>query len=114
MQNYFFAGPDLPYAARDLLGKAFASRPEEAMFVLEELIGDFEDLEDWVSDAILEVATKLAERRELKRGDVLSMVRVAITGRTVSLPLTESMEALGRRMCRERLNVALERLREQG
>src|SRR5262249_31792650 len=112
--DYFFAGPELPYSPRDLLGKAFATRPEEAIFVVEEIIDDLEDLEDWESDALLEVATKLAERRGLKRGDVLSIVRIAITGRSVSLPLTETMEVLGKRLSQQRLRVALDRLREAG
>ena len=43
----------------------------------------------------------------LKRGDFLMLVRVAITGRTVSPPLFESMDILGRERCVMRLRDAL-------
>lgn len=37
-------------------------------------------------------------------------MRVAVTGRTVGLPLFESLELLGRERTLERLSAALERL----
>ena len=49
----------------------------------------------------------------LKLGKAQAPVRVAITGRTVGLPLFESIEALGRERAVERLRAALTRLRAQ-
>ncbi|MBG0815387.1 glutamate--tRNA ligase [Planomonospora sp. ID82291] len=47
----------------------------------------------------------------LKLGKAQAPVRVAVTGRTVGLPLFESIEALGRERSIERLRAALARLR---
>ncbi|WP_433259066.1 glutamate--tRNA ligase [Streptosporangium sp. CA-135522] len=47
----------------------------------------------------------------LKLGKAQAPVRVAVTGRTVGLPLFESIEALGRERSMERIRAALARLR---
>jgi glutamyl-tRNA synthetase len=47
----------------------------------------------------------------LKLGKAQAPVRVAVTGRTVGLPLFESIEVLGRERAMERLRAALDRLR---
>jgi glutamyl-tRNA synthetase len=78
--------------------------------VLQEGIVACEQLETWENDAILETLSAVAEHSELKRGDYLGMIRVAITGRTVSPPLTESMVILGRDRCILRLRDALNAL----
>ncbi|MFQ5803701.1 MAG: glutamate--tRNA ligase [Candidatus Methylomirabilales bacterium] len=49
----------------------------------------------------------VAEHR-LKLGDVAQPTRVALTGRSVSPPLFQVMELLGREMCLERLEAALQ------
>jgi glutamyl-tRNA synthetase len=46
----------------------------------------------------------------LKLGKAQAPVRVAITGRTVGLPLFESIEVLGRERSLERLRTALAKL----
>lgn len=46
----------------------------------------------------------------LKLGKAQAPIRVAVTGRTVGLPLFESIEALGRERTLDRLRAALTRL----
>jgi glutamyl-tRNA synthetase len=46
----------------------------------------------------------------LKTGDLFGLVRVAVTGRTATPPLFETMEILGRERTLERLRGALDRL----
>ena len=46
----------------------------------------------------------------LKLGKAQAPVRVAVTGRTIGLPLFESLELLGRERTLERLRAVLERL----
>lgn len=48
--------------------------------------------------------------RGLKLGKAQAPVRVAVTGRTVGLPLFESIEILGRERTVARLRAALDRL----
>jgi glutamyl-tRNA synthetase len=49
-------------------------------------------------------------KRGLKLGKAQAPVRVAVTGRTVGLPLFESLEILGRERTVARLRTALDRL----
>jgi len=48
----------------------------------------------------------VGEAHELKLGKAQAPVRVAVTGRSVGLPLFESLEALGRERTLERLRAA--------
>jgi glutamyl-tRNA synthetase len=56
---------------------------------------------------------ELAARRGWKAGDLFMAMRVAITGRTATPPLFDTMVALGRARTLERLDAALETLRER-
>lgn len=53
----------------------------------------------------------LVERLGLKAGQVFTILRVAITGQTVSPPLFESMEFVGQAICLERIQHAIAQLR---
>jgi glutamyl-tRNA synthetase len=53
------------------------------------------DLESWEVPALEARLRALALELGLKPGDVFMMLRVAVTGRTVSLPLVETLHALG-------------------
>ena len=55
-------------------------------------------------------ARALAQELELKAGALFMLLRVAVTGRSVSPPLFESMEVLGRERCLRRLDEAVARL----
>jgi glutamyl-tRNA synthetase len=60
--------------------------------------------------AIIEkVYREFVAERGLKLGDVAQPTRVALTGRTVSPPLFQVMELVGREICLERLGAVLER-----
>ncbi|MFB4269158.1 glutamate--tRNA ligase [Nonomuraea sp. GTA35] len=66
----------------------------------------------WHADELKIVLTAVGERHELKLGKAQAPVRVAVTGRTVGLPLFESLEVLGRDQTLARLDAALLRLSE--
>ncbi|WP_024876663.1 glutamate--tRNA ligase [Saccharomonospora piscinae] len=76
--------------------------------VLRASIDSLENLEQWRADAI-EAALKeaLVDGLGLKPRKAFAPVRVAVTGRTVSPPLYESMELLGREISLGRLRRAL-------
>ncbi len=59
---------------------------------------------DWTHDALEAAVRDLAERTGLKLGKVAQPLRAAITGSTVSPPLFEVMDILGREECLARLD----------
>jgi len=66
---------------------------------------------DWTPEAIKQIVTEVGEANGLKLGKAQAPIRVATTGRTVGLPLFESLQVLGREATLERLRNALERLK---
>ena len=74
-----------------------------------------EKLDDW-SAAEIEAALKaaLVDGLGLKPRKAFGPVRVAVTGRTVSPPLYESMELLGRERSVRRLRAGVERAERLG
>jgi glutamyl-tRNA synthetase len=77
--------------------------------VLRDATAAYADCE-WDAATLLELTTTIAERRGLKLGKAQAPIRVAVTGKTVGLPLFESLEALGRETTQARLAGALDRL----
>jgi glutamyl-tRNA synthetase len=93
-----------PAAAERQLGPAAAP-------VLAAAVAALEPMPDWTApgiEAALRVA--LVEGLGLKPKNAFGPVRVAVTGRTVSPPLFESLELLGRHRSLHRLAAALDRV----
>ncbi|TBO61176.1 glutamate--tRNA ligase [Streptomyces kasugaensis] len=66
---------------------------------------------DWSSpEALKEAVLAAGEEHGLKLGKAQAPVRVAVTGRTVGLPLFESLEILGRDRTLSRIDAALAKL----
>lgn len=66
----------------------------------------------WSSDAILDTVTDVAKQIGWKRGDLFMAMRIALTGRTVSPPLPESMEILERPTSVFRMEAAIATLED--
>jgi glutamyl-tRNA synthetase len=66
---------------------------------------------EWTHEALEAAIRPLAEEMGVKAGELFGVVRVAITGKTATPPLFETMEVLGREVTMERLREALGRLR---
>ncbi len=62
--------------------------------------------QDWTRDNILPALKSAAEQQGLKLGDLLQPVRVALTGSTVSEPVNELLEVVGRSSALARLQLA--------
>jgi glutamyl-tRNA synthetase len=86
-----------PKVAPGIVHKAFAD-------VLEKI----EDVAEWKKEAIGTLFKDASERFGVKLRDFLRPFYVAIAGSTTSTPLFDSMEILGRELCRARLRHALE------
>jgi glutamyl-tRNA synthetase len=106
----FFFRDGVPAAREEVLGKAYAARPDDARAALERTLGWLEPLPAWTHTSLEEAMRTLASEIGTKPGDLFSLVRVAVTGKRVSPPLFETMEILGRERCLARLRDAVTRL----
>lgn len=75
-------------------------------------LGDFAEIlaamQNWRQDEMEEQARQFSESRELKLGKIAQPLRAALTGSTVSPPIFEVLEILGRVECLGRITDALE------
>jgi glutamyl-tRNA synthetase len=113
MADFFFLEGDLDYDVTTLLGKKFSDQPAKVADALDAIRGNVEPLETWSHDALESAIRPLAEVTGMKAGDLFGIVRVAVTGKTVSPPLFETMSVMGRGLTLERLRSALSRLHAQ-
>ncbi|MEV0429687.1 glutamate--tRNA ligase [Micromonospora sp. NPDC050495] len=81
----------------------------EALALLSEVATAFEEVE-WDAESLKRTVERLGAARGLKLGKAQAPVRVAVTGRTVGLPLFESLEVLGRSRTAARIRSAIDRL----
>jgi glutamyl-tRNA synthetase len=65
---------------------------------------------EWQAEPLKEAVLAAGEEHGLKLGKAQAPVRVAVTGRTVGLPLFESLEVLGRERTLARIDAALAKL----
>lgn len=106
----FFFREDLTYDRDLLLGKRFADAPEEAAQALTSVLDRVTTVETWTAETLEATIEPLTETLGLKRGDLYMLIRVAISGRTVTPPLLQSMALLGRERTITRLQRALQKL----
>ncbi|HEY0696728.1 MAG TPA: glutamate--tRNA ligase, partial [Micromonospora sp.] len=78
--------------------------------LLDEAVAAFEALPAWDADSLKATLEAVGTARGLKLGKTQAPVRVAVTGRTVGLPLFESLEVLGRERTLTRMRAARLRL----
>ncbi|WP_199513780.1 glutamate--tRNA ligase [Nucisporomicrobium flavum] len=83
---------------------------EGAAEILDAAAAAFGALEEWTADPLKAALERVGEERGLKLGKTQAPVRVAATGRTVGLPLFESLEMLGRERTLARLAAARAKL----
>ena len=110
--NFFFIG-DVSYDD-DALGRLVArdrTPPQTAKglrLLLEEAL---EPVLDWRAETIEAALRAFCERHGWTPKELFMPVRVALTGRTATPPLFETMAVLGKESCRRRLRRAVEILR---
>ncbi|HEU4760364.1 MAG TPA: glutamate--tRNA ligase [Dehalococcoidia bacterium] len=110
MADFFFVGGELDYTAETLLGKKLAGSPAQGAACLKAVLARVEGIVPWEHEALEGAIRPLAEELGLKAGDLFGLVRVAVTGKTATPPLFETMEVLGREKTLERLRSAQRRL----
>jgi len=83
---------------------------EGAADILDAAAAAFGAVEQWTAEPLKATLEAVGEARGLKLGKTQAPVRVATTGRTVGLPLFESLEMLGRERTLARLAAARAKL----
>lgn len=102
LTEFFFREPS-PQPL-DLMGKKLS--PAEAGETLEKALQRLQSLPEWSEEAMEQQMRTLAEELGLKAGVLFMLLRVALTGRTVSPGLFETMRVLGRETSLRRLGSA--------
>jgi len=85
---------------------------EGAGEILDAAAAGFGALEQWTAEPLKAALERVGEERGLKLGKTQAPVRVAVMGRTVGLPLFESLEVLGRERTLARIAAARAKLGE--
>jgi glutamyl-tRNA synthetase len=83
---------------------------EGAGEILDAAAAAFGALETWSAEPLKGALERVGEERGLKLGKTQAPVRVAATGRTIGLPLFESLEVLGRERTLARITAARAKL----
>ncbi len=106
---FFFVG-EVSYDIQELApkGHSTADYAKVLKVVLEER---FDPLFDWDAATLEKEIRAAAEALGWPAKDVMSLVRVAATGRAATPPLFETLAVLGKETCRRRLKRAIETLR---
>ncbi len=91
--------------------KGSAEGARTALGATRSLLAELDDA-DFSADVLEQRSREAAERAGMKAGEFFTPVRVAITGRTVSPPLFDSLELLGRERSLARMDGAFEKLTE--
>lgn len=104
----FFFCEELAYPDSMLLNKI---EKTQAFLALQSTLEKTEKLHDWTAGTLELILRPLAEELQLKTGVFFGLLRVAVTGKTATPPLFETMEVLGKQRCLKRLNAALDKLK---
>ena len=104
--DFFFVSEVPPPQPKELLGKQYRDRSQDARRVLTAATDALAALDGWTAETMEERLRGLAEELEEKAGDLFMLCRLAVTGKRVTPPLFETMEIVGAERCLERLRNA--------
>jgi len=104
----FFFVEELDYAPDLLIGKNM--NQESTANALETACQRQRELEAFDSESLEALLRPLAVELGLKTGQLFGALRTAVTGRTATPPLFQTMAVLGKERCLERIEAALDKL----
>jgi len=105
----FFFRAEVKPKAEDLIAKGLT--PAQSLHALQRSITLLEGLPEFTHPVMEPPMRALADELGLKTGQLFGILRAAVTGQTVSPPLFECMEVVGRETCLARLKQAEELLK---
>lgn len=106
----FFFREDIEYDPQLLVGKEMS--PQRSWEALSQSRARLEKLTTFEEASLESTLRALADELGLKAGQLFSILRVAVTGKTVAPPLFGTLAVLGRERSLQRIDAALARLRE--
>ena len=108
LTDFFFADK-LNYDAKLLLNKIEKTQSTQILQVVFEKL---KSADTWTTQMLEETIRPLTAEMNLKPGIFFGVIRVAVTGKTATPPLFETMEVLGKDRCIKRITTAIEKLQE--
>ncbi len=108
MAGFFFREEFIPSPADKLPQKRMDA--QQTSLALQEAIDALETVDDFRHDNTYPAVEKLTEPLGLNNSQLFGVLRTAVTGQTVSPPLFETMEVLGKAESLRRLRLALDSL----
>jgi len=110
--GFFFTG-EVQYEGKAQAKLVMRGRtPPQTAKILRLLVEEHLDvLLEWDAERLEEALRAFCEARDLTPKELFMPVRVAVTGRTATPPLFDTMSVLGKEVCRLRLRRAIETLR---
>jgi glutamyl-tRNA synthetase len=103
---------DISYETESLIQKKMDA--ERTLNALEHALGTLQNADPFEADDLQASLRALAEKLELKPGQLFGTLRAATTGQRISPPLFESMEVLGKRRTVWSVEDAIARLKKAG
>ncbi|MFC1872119.1 glutamate--tRNA ligase [Chloroflexota bacterium] len=104
----FFFGDEVEYETPLLIVKKMEKA--SALAALTATLAAVEPQTEFTEESLEPVMRVLAETLQIKTGQLFGTVRVAVTGKTATPPLFETMVVLGREKCLRRLKAAIAKL----
>ncbi|MBN1433735.1 hypothetical protein JW921_03180, partial [Candidatus Fermentibacterales bacterium] len=110
--GFFFTG-DLALSGEAVSAMVFpgADRTGVAKAIGALLEERLDTIMEWESAVLEEAVRGFCEEKGLEAKNMFMALRVAVTGRQASPPLFDTMEVLGKEVCRRRLRAAVDTLR---
>jgi glutamyl-tRNA synthetase len=106
LTDFFFV--DIVQPTREqLLGKAFADQPAQARAALQVTIATLKDLEPFDAPTIEKTLRAKCDELGLKAGNYFTLLREAVTAKSVTPPLFDTLAILGKERTMARLTHAL-------
>lgn len=107
LAGFFFEEEVTPVVEELIAKKMDAS---STLKIAKDILSVLEGMPDMELETVEHPLRELVEKTDLKPGQVFGILRVAVTGLTVSPPLFESMAIIGRKKVIDRMKMAIEML----
>lgn len=104
----FFAG-DVSFKDQPLVPKE--RTPKDVSGWISDILDALEAVDGWEVATLKEVIENYAKQKELKTSELFMVIRIAVSGSTISPPLFETMHVLGKEMVRRRARLAIDHLK---
>ena len=106
--DFFYASEVATPPVEQFLAKKWKDQPQATADALAAVASDLDALpsENWAAEPLEATLRATAERVGAKAGDLFTLVRLAVTGKTITPPLFESMSIVGVDPCINRVRAA--------